>query len=211
MRFLLIWQKIFTSKFPGTIFTGNSGNHYLLENDLDTLYRYCLLQETEESLCTYLDMSHALARRILSCRDQYETFSQFANLLKTKEITRTRIQRALLHMLLHIQSVPAQIPYARVLGFRKNSSALLGKIKKCGSIPLLTRLPEKPVVSGSGMAGYGSANLIKTEKRFGHVYLCGDGTSDVADGLGLMAPRVAVCSAHEGTMVLRLLIGETEP
>lgn len=76
---------------------------------------------------------------------------------------------------------------------------------------LLTRLPEKLVVSGSGMAGYGSANLIKTEKRFGHVYLCGDGTSDVADGLGLMAPRVAVCSAHEGTMVLRLLIGETEP
>ena len=70
---------------------------------------------------------------------------------------------------------------------------------------------QKPVVSGSGMAGYGSANLIKTEKRFGHVYLCGDGTSDVADGLGLMAPRVAVCSAHEGTMVLRLLIGETEP
>ena len=76
---------------------------------------------------------------------------------------------------------------------------------------LLTRLPEKPVVSGSGMAGYGSANLIKTEKRFGHVYLCGDGTSDVADGLGLMAPRVAVWSAHEGTMVLRLLIGGTEP
>ena len=188
-----------------------SRNHYLLENDLDTLYRYCLLQEKEESLCTYLDMSHALARRILSCRDQYKTFSQFADLLKTKEITRTRIQRALLHMLLHIQSVPAQIPYARVLGFRKNSSALLGKIKKCSSIPLLTRLPEKPVVSGSGMAGYGSANLIKTEKRFGHVYLCGDGTSDVADGLGLMAPRVAVCSAHEGTMVLRLLIGETEP
>ena len=70
---------------------------------------------------------------------------------------------------------------------------------------------DKPDVSGSGMAGYGSANLIKTEKRFGHVYLCGDGTSDVADGLGLMAPRVAVCSAHEGTMVLRLLIGETEP
>ena len=46
-----------------------SGNRFLLENDLDTLYRYCLLQETEESLCTYLDMSHALARRILSCRD----------------------------------------------------------------------------------------------------------------------------------------------
>ena len=120
-----------------------------------TLYRYCLLQETEESLCTYLDMSHALARRILSCRDQYETFSQFANLLKTKEITQTRIQRALLHMLLHIQSVPAQIPYARVLGFRKNNSALLGKIKKCGSIPLLTKLPDAAAVLEKRTTSYG--------------------------------------------------------
>lgn len=115
-------------------------NAFLLENDLDSLYRYCLLQEKEESLCTYLDMSHSLARRILSCRDQYETFSQFADLLKTREITRTRIQRALLHMLLHIQKAPEQIPYARVLGFRKSSSALLGEIKKRGRIPLLTKL-----------------------------------------------------------------------
>ena len=115
-------------------------NAFLLENDLDSLYRYCLLQEKEESLCTYLDMSHSLARRILACRDQYETFSQFADLLKTREITRTRIQRALLHMLLHIQKAPEQIPYARVLGFRKSSSALLGEIKKRGRIPLLTKL-----------------------------------------------------------------------
>ena len=132
-----------------------SGNRFLLENDLDTLYRYCLLQETEESLCTYLDMSHALARRILSCRDQYETFSQFANLLKTKEITRTRIQRALLHMLLHIQSVPAQIPYARVLGFRKNSSALLGKIKNVAVFPLLTKLPDAAAVLENSTTSYG--------------------------------------------------------
>ena len=47
-------------------------------------------------------------------------------------------------MLLHIQNVPAQIPYARVLGFRKDSSALLGEIKKRGRIPLLTKLPDAP-------------------------------------------------------------------
>lgn len=43
-------------------------------------------------------------------------------------------------MLLHIQKAPEQIPYARVLGFRKSSSALLGEIKKRGRIPLLTKL-----------------------------------------------------------------------
>lgn len=76
---------------------------------------------------------------------------------------------------------------------------------------LLAHLPDTPIVSGSGMAGCGSANAIRTERRFGRLYLCGDGTSDIADGVGLMAPRVAVCAAHEATMVLRLLLGYTEP
>lgn len=76
---------------------------------------------------------------------------------------------------------------------------------------LLAHLPDTPIVSGSGMAGCGSANAIRTERRFTRLYLCGDGTSDIADGVGLMAPRVAVCAAHQATMVLRLLIGYTEP
>lgn len=76
---------------------------------------------------------------------------------------------------------------------------------------LLERLPDTVVVSGSGMAGYGSANAIRTERRFGRLYVCGDGTSDIADGVGLMAPRVAVCAAQQATMVLRLLLGETAP
>lgn len=76
---------------------------------------------------------------------------------------------------------------------------------------LLERLPDTVVVSGSGMAGYGSANAIRTERCFGRLYVCGDGTSDIADGVGLMAPRVAVCAAQQATMVLRLLLGETAP
>lgn len=125
---------------------------FLEEKDLDLLYRCRLLQETEDSLCTYLDLSHSLARRILACRDQYETCSQFTDLLKTKEITRARIQRALLHMLLHISDVPQKISYARVLGFRKNSSALLGAIKKQGSIPLITKLSDAPKILDSDKA-----------------------------------------------------------
>ena len=76
---------------------------------------------------------------------------------------------------------------------------------------LLEQLPETPIVSGSGMAGFGSANLMHTERRFGRLYVCGDGSSDVADGIGLMAPRVAVCAAQQATMVLRLLLGHTDP
>ena len=117
-------------------------NACLSENDLDIIFRYCLLCETEESLCTYADMSEALAKRVLSCRCEFEGFSQFVQLLKTKNITQTRVQRALLHMLLHIKSVPETVPYARVLGFRRAGAPLLGMIKRQGRLPLITRLSD---------------------------------------------------------------------
>lgn len=76
---------------------------------------------------------------------------------------------------------------------------------------MLTDLPNVPIVSGSGMAGYGSSNTMRTERRFNHLYVCGDGSSDIADGLGLMAPRVALCAAQQANMVLRLLLGIDTP
>ena len=76
---------------------------------------------------------------------------------------------------------------------------------------VLETFPEKPLVSGSGMAGLGSANTIQTRRVMKNFYLCGDGTSDVAEGLGLVSARVAVCAAHQATMILRLISGESEP
>lgn len=76
---------------------------------------------------------------------------------------------------------------------------------------LLLELPEAIIVAGSGMAGFGSGNLIQTRKRMRRLYLCGDGTSDIADGICLMAPRVTLCASHQANMILRLILGETEP
>ena len=76
---------------------------------------------------------------------------------------------------------------------------------------VLTGLPDTLLVAGSGMAGSGSANAIHTRKAMGRLWLCGDGESDIDQGQGLMAPRVAVCAAHQATMVMRLLLGQMEP
>ena len=75
---------------------------------------------------------------------------------------------------------------------------------------VLERLPEKPLIAASGMAGIGSANEIRTRKISKSFYLCGDGSSDVSDGLGLVSSRVMLCAAHQAHMVLRLLAGETD-
>lgn len=73
---------------------------------------------------------------------------------------------------------------------------------------LLSRDSETIIVSGSGMAGYGDANEIKTEKKFLRLYVCGDGKSDAFEGIGLMAPRVMICAGHQANMIVRLILGE---
>lgn len=67
------------------------------------------------------------------------------------------------------------------------------------------------IVAGSGMAGYDSCNTILTAKRMTRLYVCGDGETAAADGIGLMAPRVSVCAGHQANMTLRLLLGIEQP
>lgn len=70
------------------------------------------------------------------------------------------------------------------------------------------RFPDRPVVTGSGMAGFGSANTISTHQVARNLYLCGDGKTAAAPGTGLMAPRVGVAAHHQANAVLRLLLGK---
>lgn len=71
-------------------------------------------------------------------------------------------------------------------------------------------LPDKYIVSGSGMSGIGSANSIKTRKVTSNFILCGDGVSDISDGMGLVSSRVMLCAAHQAHAVVRIIAGETD-
>lgn len=71
----------------------------------------------------------------------------------------------------------------------------------------LRTFPQKPLVAASGMAGYGPSNSITTRRALGNLYLCGDGTTAVQPGTGLMAPRVGIAAHHQANTVIRLLLG----
>ena len=75
---------------------------------------------------------------------------------------------------------------------------------------IMEYFPEKKLVSASGMAGFGSSNSIVTKRITKNFYLCGDRVTAPSYGNGLMAPRVAVCAAHEANMITRLILGEEE-
>lgn len=71
---------------------------------------------------------------------------------------------------------------------------------------ILENFPNKKLISASGMAGYGKSNDIKTRQVMKNFYLCGDEVSEVREGFGLMAPRVAICAAHEANLITELII-----
>ncbi len=115
--------------------------------DFSLLLHYRLLHEAGQGYGDYLDVSIELEHRILRSLNHFQDFEQFCALLKTKNLTYSRIRRSLLHILLDLKNPQMQalafldyIPYARVLGFRKTAAPLLSLLKAHTSIPLLTKL-----------------------------------------------------------------------
>ena len=75
---------------------------------------------------------------------------------------------------------------------------------------VLETMPDKYLVAASGMAGFGSANSIKTRRITNKLYLCGDGESDVQSEGSLISSRVMLCAAHQAHTVLRILADKFE-
>ena len=110
-------------------------------DDFTALLFYRLRTLTVEEMLTHADVTPELAARILRYRSQYQSFSQFVDLIKTRQVTRTHIQRALLHLLLHVQKEESPLPFVRLLGFRQETE-VLHEIKKRSSLPLLAKVAD---------------------------------------------------------------------
>ena len=130
-----------------------SRNRLLRSNDFSPMLHYKLLLERDQGYQDYLDVSPDLSARIQKRLGEYTDFDGFCNLLKTKEMTYNRISRCLLHILLDITKTDMDmgkamdyVPYARILGFRKNAEPLLSAIKEKSSIPLISKLADADAI-----------------------------------------------------------------
>ena len=72
---------------------------------------------------------------------------------------------------------------------------------------ILRKLPDKPVVAASGVAGYGHSDRITT-KKLGHLHMVYDGNARSSEEDVLMAPRVCLMANWEANLVLEILLGE---
>ena len=116
---------------------------------LSEMLHYKLLAEASHGFSAYCDVSKELSDRICNKLPLYKSVSSFCSLLKTKEITYSRISRCLMHILLDHKKEDMQlfeqedyVFYGRILGFRKESTPLLSKIKESSEIPLISKLAD---------------------------------------------------------------------
>ncbi|MFA7063556.1 MAG: sulfur carrier protein ThiS adenylyltransferase ThiF [Methanomethylophilus sp.] len=112
--------------------------------------------------------------------------------------------------LTHVELFSAQITAANAAAVFRDCGIVCEAFDKADQkamlVETLLQVSGITVVSGSGLAGYGHADDIRTAVRMPHLIVCGDNHSAAAPGRGLMAPQVTVCAGHMADAVLKLLI-----
>lgn len=141
-------------------------------NDFSSLLHYRLFLNEQEDLTSYADVHRELADRILNQLYSFTNYEAFCDVLKTKELTHSRISRSLLHILLDIKESDlirykneGYTRYGRILGFRKAAAPLLHAIKANSSIPLLSKLADS-----AKKLDLLSLSMLETDIRVSHIY-----------------------------------------
>ena len=74
---------------------------------------------------------------------------------------------------------------------------------------ILLKLPDKPIIGASGVAGYGHCDRIKT-KQIGKLYMCYDKKAKNSEEDVLVAPRVCLMANWQANLALEVILGEDE-
>ena len=116
----------------------------IYQNDFSLLLKYKLINKTPKDLVQYMDVSPELANRICNQLNNFFNYNQFCQLLKTKEITHSRINRALLHIMLGVKKKNVSDYkqdgyhfYIRLLGLKKGSHDVLSVISRSSNLPIV--------------------------------------------------------------------------
>lgn len=117
-------------------------------NDFSNELFYALLTKKEQ-LNQYLETSEDLTQRMMNNIYDYEDFTSFVDLVKSKNYTFTRISRTFLHILMNIQGSNSlykealkHLTHVHILGFKESSQGLLTAISDSKEITCITKVPQ---------------------------------------------------------------------
>lgn len=121
-------------------------NSCLFPDDLSAELKYRLLTAAPGEFARCADVTRELSDKLEKSRLFSGGWEELCAFLKTREITYSRISRALCRILLSISAEQLEYArqnqyasYARILGFRKSAAPLLSSLKKSSAIPLISK------------------------------------------------------------------------
>ncbi len=82
----------------------------------------------------------------------------------------------------------------------------LAEMKEMIIEAVLSNMPDKPLIIGNGMAGWGNNDSIKTIELNKNLYVCGDNISGISEELPPLAPRVGIVANMQANLALELLL-----
>ncbi len=119
-------------------------NLFIDIDDISNILYLKLISEGDYS--KYADISTDLSNKIKNNLSSYISFSQYCDLLKSKDITYSRISRALCHILLNITKEEFDAAKKnnynnklRLLGISENGSNFLSNIKQNSPLEIITK------------------------------------------------------------------------
>lgn len=174
-------ELLFSGRIPDCCLSALSGcvpvfadDYSLLLQDriLTLLSKSSFAKAAEANTAMISDLTPELLSRLCKAGPQPLSFSQRVQTLKSRHLTYTRVSRALLHLILDLRQEDilrwkeeGYAPYARILGFRKESASLLKVLKQQSSIPLITKMADaEKRLSPSAI------QMLRQEVRAAHLY-----------------------------------------
>ena len=138
---------ILASHLPAVTHPAYTGAVPVFVDDFSGLLNATVLQM--QATFSIADLSPELAARLTKPPYFPLSFEERIQALKTRQLTYTRVSRALLHLVLGMREEDISrwkdegyALYARILGFRRQSSPLLSCLHKKSSIPLITKMAD---------------------------------------------------------------------
>lgn len=138
---------ILASHLPAVTHPAYTGAVPVFVDDFSELLNATVLQM--QATFSIADLSPELATRLAKPPYCPLSFEERIQALKTRQLTYTRVSRALLHLALGMREEDISrwkdegyALYARILGFRRQSSPLLSCLHKKSSIPLITKMAD---------------------------------------------------------------------
>ncbi|MCQ2492801.1 MAG: nucleotidyltransferase [Lachnospiraceae bacterium] len=116
-----------------------------------------------------LDFHPEMYERIKKFAPTAVSFTDLIEKVKTKNFTYTRISRYLLHLILGVKAADYEmsVAYAKVLGFRKDSSPLLKIVKEKSQIPVIQKPARYQEVLSSRESGIYELDLFASRIYYG--------------------------------------------